>query len=89
MLLVSCKNEEEKNIKFAKEVESCYNKWKPIRQTTDFTAKSLKAIRAWNNVLQVLKENNCQSTLIYVQGYHLELKNNQRYVKLSINRGNS
>jgi hypothetical protein len=35
------------------------------RMTTDFSTETLKARRAWNNVIQTLKENNYQSRLLY------------------------
>jgi hypothetical protein len=31
-------------------------KYKPIRIIADFAIKSLKAVRAWNNVFQALKK---------------------------------
>jgi hypothetical protein len=35
------------------------------RQTADFSAEALKAKRAWNDVLQALKENNYKTRLFH------------------------
>jgi hypothetical protein len=40
-------------------------KGKPIRITANFSTETLKAMRTWNDVLQILKENNCQLRLLY------------------------
>jgi hypothetical protein len=36
-----------------------------VRVTRSFSTETLKAKRAWNNVFQALKENNCEPTLLY------------------------
>jgi hypothetical protein len=38
---------------------------KPIRITEDFSPGTLKARRAWNDLIQALKENNCQPRFLY------------------------
>jgi hypothetical protein len=38
---------------------------KPIMVTTDFSIGTLKAKRTWNDIFQALKENNCQTRLLY------------------------
>lgn len=37
----------------------------PIRITTDFSPESLKAKRSWIDVIQTLREQNCQLRLLY------------------------
>jgi hypothetical protein len=38
---------------------------KVIRETEDFSVQTLKARKAWNDVLQAIKENNFQHRLLY------------------------
>jgi hypothetical protein len=38
----------------------CHLKGKLTRITADFSIETLKSRRAWNDVFQILKENNCQ-----------------------------
>jgi hypothetical protein len=52
-----------------KNSESCKKKGrqvtyksKPIRITAAFSTQILNAIRSWKDIMQVLKENNCQPT---------------------------
>jgi hypothetical protein len=40
-------------------------KGKPIRITSDFSTKILKARREWSDVFQALKDNNSQPKLLY------------------------
>jgi hypothetical protein len=40
-------------------------KEKPIRTTADFSTEILKARRAWNEIFQPLKQNNCKPRLLY------------------------
>jgi hypothetical protein len=47
-------------LKYAKEKHQVIFKGKLNRLKADFLAKTLKARRAWNDVFQVLRENNCQ-----------------------------
>jgi hypothetical protein len=41
------------------------HKGKPIRITSDFSTKILKARREWSDVFQALKDNNSQPKLLY------------------------
>jgi hypothetical protein len=50
-------------LKSAKEKQQVTYKGKHIRITTDFSTQALKAKRAWNDIFQALKENNCQLKL--------------------------
>jgi hypothetical protein len=38
---------------------------KLIRITADFSTETLKARKAWNDIFQAMKENNCQPRLLY------------------------
>jgi hypothetical protein len=40
-------------------------KGKPIRITADFSTQTLNARRSWKDIIQALKENNCQPRLVY------------------------
>jgi hypothetical protein len=42
-------------------------KGKPIRGTADFSTELLKARRIWNSIFQVLKEDNFQPRLLYLE----------------------
>jgi hypothetical protein len=41
------------------------HKGKPIRITPDFSPETMKARRAWTNVIQTLREHKCQPRLLY------------------------
>uniref|UniRef100_A0A8D2AN27 L1 transposable element RRM domain-containing protein n=1 Tax=Sciurus vulgaris TaxID=55149 RepID=A0A8D2AN27_SCIVU len=47
-------------LKAAREKCQITYKGKPIRISADFSAQTLKAKRAWNNIFQALKEHRCQ-----------------------------
>ena len=40
-------------------------KGKPIRITPDLSTETMKARRAWTDVIQTLRENKCQPRLLY------------------------
>jgi hypothetical protein len=40
----------------------------------DFSTETLKARRAWKDVFQVLKQNNCQFRLLYAAKLFFKLK---------------
>jgi hypothetical protein len=40
-------------------------KGKPIKVTADFSTETLKARKAWSEVLQALNENNFNSRILY------------------------
>ena len=40
-------------------------KGKPIRITPDFSPETMKARRAWTDVIQTLREHKCQPRLLY------------------------
>ena len=54
-----------KNFKAAREKGQLTYKGRPIRITSDFSTETLKARRAWAEVLQTLKDHKCQSRLLY------------------------
>jgi hypothetical protein len=47
-------------LKAARQKWKVIYKSKTIRVTADFSTETLKAKRAWKDIFQVLKENNCQ-----------------------------
>jgi hypothetical protein len=55
----------ERILKAAKEKRQVTNKGKSIRITADFSSGTLTA-RSWKDIIQVLKENNCQPRLVYL-----------------------
>ena len=40
-------------------------KGRPIRITPDFSTETMKARRAWSEVMQTLREHKCQPRLLY------------------------
>jgi hypothetical protein len=42
-------------------------KGRPIRITPDFSPETMKARRSWADVIQILREHKCQSSLLYQQ----------------------
>jgi hypothetical protein len=54
-------------MKAAREKKQVTYKGQSIGITTDFSRETLKARRTWNNDFQVLKENNCQPRLLYLE----------------------
>jgi hypothetical protein len=40
-------------------------KGRPIRITTDFSPKTMKARRSWTYAIQILREHKCQPRLLY------------------------
>jgi hypothetical protein len=48
-----------------KEKRQVTYKGKPIRITADFTTQTLNPRRSWKDIIQSLKENNCQPRLAY------------------------
>jgi hypothetical protein len=52
-------------LKTAREKCQVTYKVKPIRITPDFSKETLKARRAWSEVMQILREHKCQPRLPY------------------------
>jgi hypothetical protein len=52
-------------LKGTREKQQVTCKSKPIRIIADFSTETLKTRKAWNDVFQALKENNCQPSLLY------------------------
>jgi hypothetical protein len=50
-----------------KEKHQITYKDKPIRITADFSTETLQARRVWNEVFQNLKENTCQTRLLFAE----------------------
>ena len=54
-------------------------KGRPIRITSDFSPETMKARRAWTDVIQTLREHKCQPSLLYPDNltitYYLRWKN--------------
>jgi hypothetical protein len=57
---------------------------KAIRIAADFPVEDLKALYAWSNVLQVLKEQECHSRLLYLTKHFSQSKKK----KFSHNKNN-
>jgi hypothetical protein len=55
--------EQRKNVK--REKGQVTYKGKPIRITPDFSTETMKARRAWSEVMQTLREHECQPRLLY------------------------
>ena len=54
-----------KNIKISKGKIQVTYKGRPIRITPDFSTETMKARRAWTDVIQTLREHKCQPRLLY------------------------
>jgi hypothetical protein len=57
------------NSKSQREKHQITHKSKTIRITAEFSIETLKARRAWNDVLPALKENICQHKFCIEQSY--------------------
>jgi hypothetical protein len=55
----------ERILKVSREKCQLTYKCKHIRITSDLSALTLKARKAWSNIIQALKENNCQPRILY------------------------
>jgi hypothetical protein len=64
----------ERTLKAAREKVNVIYKGKPIRKTADYSIETLKIKVGWNNVYQALKENNCQSMLVYPAKLSFKIK---------------
>ena len=54
-------------------------KGKPIRITSDFSTETMKARRAWSEVMQTLREHKYQPRLLYQQNSQSTLKEKPKY----------
>jgi hypothetical protein len=52
-------------LKPARERDQVTYKHRPIRIMPDFSTETLKARRAWTDILQILRDYRCQSRLQY------------------------
>ena len=55
----------ERILKAAREKGQVTYKGRPIRITPDFSTETMKARRAWSEVMQTLREHKCQPRLLY------------------------
>jgi hypothetical protein len=55
----------ERILKSVREKKQITNKGKPIKITADFSMETLKARRAWSEVIQALNENNFNPRILY------------------------
>ena len=55
----------ERILRASREKQQVTYKGKPIRITPDFSMETLKARRAWTEILQTLREHRCQARLLY------------------------
>jgi hypothetical protein len=56
-------------LKAAKEKRQVIYKDKPIRITADISTQTLNARWSWKDLIQALKESNCQPRLVYPPNY--------------------
>jgi hypothetical protein len=56
--------EQRKNSESCKREKTSHIKSKPIRIKADFSTQSLNTWRSWEDIIQALKENNCQPRLV-------------------------
>jgi hypothetical protein len=56
--------EQRKKIKTSKEKGQVTYKGSPIRITPDFSTETIKARKAWSEVMQTLREHKCQPRLL-------------------------
>jgi hypothetical protein len=47
-------------LKTSRQKQQVTYKGKPTRKTADFSTETLIAMKSWNDIVQPLKENNCQ-----------------------------
>jgi chromosome segregation ATPase len=62
----------ERILKTVREKKQIIYQGKPIKITADFSMETLKARRAWSEVFQALKEDNCNLRILYPPNYHSE-----------------
>ena len=62
--LMKIKNKEQ-ILKAAREKQQITHKRIPIRVTSDLSIEMLQAMRQWQDILKVMKENNLQPRLLY------------------------
>ena len=55
----------EKILKAVREKGQETYKVRPIRITPDFSTETMRARRAWTDIMQTLKEHKCQPKLLY------------------------
>ena len=53
-----------KNIKATREKGQVIYKGRPIRIIPDFSTETMKARRAWSEIIQTLREHKCQPRLL-------------------------
>ena len=55
----------ERILKAVREKGQVTYKGRPIRITPDFSTETMKARRAWTDIMQTLREHKCQPKLVY------------------------
>jgi hypothetical protein len=53
-------------LKVVREKGEVTHKGRPIRITPDFAPETIKARRSWEDVIQTLRDQKCQSKLLYL-----------------------
>jgi hypothetical protein len=64
LIIIKTQNKE-RILKAAKEKRQVIYKGKPIRITADFSTQTLNMRWSWKDIIQALKESNCQPRLVY------------------------
>jgi hypothetical protein len=57
--------EQTRILKASKEKRQSIYKGKPIKVMADFSTQTLNIRRSWKDIIQAMKESNCQPRLIY------------------------
>jgi len=65
ILIKLTKIKHEQILKAAREKQQITHKGIPIRITADLSIETLQARREWQDILEVMKENNLQARLLY------------------------
>ena len=75
----------EQILKAAREKQQTTHKGIPIRITADLSIESLQARREWQDILQVMKENNQQPRLLYPARISFRHEENSKALQTSKN----
>ena len=73
----------EQILKAAREKQKIRHKWIPIMIKADLSIETLQARREWQDILKVMKENNLQPRLLYLEGSHSNIKEKSKALQTS------
>jgi hypothetical protein len=69
----------ERVLKAVREKDQVTYKGRPTRITPDFSPETMKARRAWADVIQTLREHKCQPRLLYPAKLSITIDEENRY----------